>query len=669
MAEEPTTINKIEQASQRGAKHPFLEKGGPELTKSEKAEELWGLFNEYSSYRRGVYRQKLEGKKTEKGIGKTQDFFKAFSKAERDELRQQLSEDPLIQRLETEISGLWQEPEVRSIVTAKIKESVRERKPYEPSLKGYADLRKKAEDLEEAHFDLLRNEFLMRQMTPTLRRMDMARNEHELRQVESGIYSLEQPIGDIDRQRSELAALFASERLKDYHRQFKESGIILTPTRQELLDRVLTKTAGGTWMQLVGETGTGKTTFAKRTSWILNGEPPMYASGAKWGDVRDLIGTPVAPEGKTYLSFGPLSVALTGCQSSLEMEEAIRTGREVPGKLLILDELNKFDQDALFGALKVAATLRPGEIFNFKEFPGIRLKMAKKGVAIISTMNPATARYERKELDPALNRLFYDGKEKVDYPPMTTLDPELYEIFLAILMDDNGRIRIAESELAPSFREVTDQAGGVIRWELDSDRTKHGALYRFALATSEIHKSFRQQENAATTATDAGFLEKDVLEMEVLVKWMKGYSTEIEGGDSLTTYLEKKLHDFYENIDSVTDRVIFERIFTHFGFNIQSPREIQKPKYSPLTPMEIGYLTPRTPREVKKIGEVGVPKTRIYIDSSTGEEIEYLPTPLKVKKGEVLLSGQNFTHKGKTYQYLGVDKNTKEELVIPVKKD
>lgn len=659
-------INKIGQASQRGLAHPFVSKGGLEFSPFEKAEQLWGIFNEYNLYRRKMYKDKLNEEKTKNGIKKTQDLFKALPRNMnmRDVLRLQLSQDPLIQRLEGRISQLWQNPQVRNIVTTKVTESIRERQPYQPSLKRYDQLRTKAGNLEEEHFDLLRNEFLMRQMTPTLRRIDMAENQFAFRQARGEITSLEHPQGNISKAGSELAALTANNRLNDYHRQFRESGIILTPTRQALLDRVLIKTAAGTWMQLIGETGTGKTTFAKRTSWILNGEPAQYASGERWGDVRALIGSKTMEGDKVYFDFGPLTVALTGCQNSLEMEKVIRTGRDVSGKLLILDELNKFDQDALFGALKVAATLRPGEFFNYKELPGVKLQMARKGVAVIATMNPATVRYERKELDPALDRLFYDGKEKVEYPPMSAQDPELYEIFLAILMDDHDRIRVSESELAPSFREATDQAAGIIRREMDPDRLKHGVLYRFALAAAEIHKSFTQKENVAKTAIDEGFLEKNVLEMEILVKWINGYSREVEGGDSLTSYLEKKLHDFYQNIDMVNDKAIFERIFTYFGFNMVSPQQTTKPNYVPLTPIEIGYLTPRTPREVRKIGETGVPKTRIYIDSETGQEIEYLPVPWEAKPGRFVNSGETFEDDSKSYRYLGINSKTKQLVII-----
>lgn len=642
MEEGKPTVNKIEKASQKGSGYSLEKRPGPDLSPAEKAEQVWGLFREYRS---ALYQQRVKERKGEKV---------------------EEPEKGIAQRLEGEIARLWKEPAVKSIATAKIREAVRERQPHQPSIERYQVLRKQSEELERNYYDLLRNEFLMRQITPTLRRMDMASNRFEFEQSKKEISSLEQPQGPIKRDRSELAALFASERLKDYHRQFRDGGFIMTPSRQELLDEVLTKTASGTWMQLIGETGTGKTTFAKQASWILNQEPAQYASGEKSGDVRSLLGTRAMRGDQVYYDFGPLVVALTGCQNSLEMEEAVKSGKEPSGKLLILDELNKFDQDALFGALKIAATLRPGEIFNFKELPGVKLRMAKRGVAIVSTMNPATERYERKAIDPALDRLFYDGKKRVDYPPMTDTGPELYEMFLGILMDENGRIRVAKDELAPSFIKQKDQAAGTETLVINPDVKSHGTLYRFALAAAEIHKSFTQKENVtAQTATD-NYLEKAVLEMEILVKWMNGYSAEIENGGSLEAYLEKKLHNFYSNIDSAGDKKIFKDVFTVFGFDIENPRSISKPDYVPLTPLEIGYLTPKTPRETIKIGEELVPRTKVYVIPETGEEIEYLPVPVEIEKDKLLSPDDIYVYGGKRYRYLGKDSTTQEELVVPL---
>ncbi|MDP2638303.1 MAG: AAA family ATPase [Candidatus Levybacteria bacterium] len=662
-----TMIEKnIGQIADRGSRHmPTREV--PKLSATERAEQLWGLYSEYITFRRSLYK---EGLSSIKGEGQIRDI-----PAEKTQLeREKVASNPLVQKVEGEISSLWQDPQVQAIFKTKVRESLAEQETHKLGIKEFEGKIAQKNALENTYFDLLRNQFLMRQMIPTLRSMEIFANRTEGKRVQEEIKNLEENGGmdpkekddkhGLDKEHADLSALLSYERVRDYHKQFRQTGVIFTPSRLNLLDKVLTKTANGTWMQLIGETGTGKTTFAKRASGILNNEPAQYASGERFGDVRALIGKQVVDQVETYYQFGPLTIALTGCLNSREMEKAIKDNTKVSGKLLILDELNKFDQDALFGALKLAATLRPGETFSYKELPGVKLKMASKGVAIVSTMNPATVRYERKELDPALDRLFYDGKEKVDYPPMTEKSPELYEIFLGVLMDDNGRIRVAKEELTPAFVETPDSATGIIRQELDPNVQNHSVLYRFALATSEIHKSFTQKESVAKTATDEGFLEKTVLEMEVLVKWMNGYCSQVEGGDSLNTYLGKKLQEFHNNIDSETDRKIFERVFDHFGFDITHPQVTKKPNYTPLTPVEMGHLTPNTPRAVRSIGTEVVPATKLYIDPSTGEEINYLPTEIEIKEGKAIRSGDVLKQGEKYYRYLGIIPETQEELLV-----
>ena len=227
--------------------------------------------------------------------------------------------------------------------------------------------------------------------------------------------------------------------------------------------------------------------------------------------------------------------------------------------------------------------------------------------------------------------------------------------------------RISKNELSPSFRSVTDDAKGVVTQEIDPDVTKHGTLYRFALAVSEVHKSFNQKPSVAKVGTDQGYLERTVLEMGVLVDWMRSYKLEIEGGLSLTTYLEKKLHGFYSNIDNETDKVIFDRIFNHFGFDIdQEPAERPKPRYGALTPLEMGYLTPRTKRVVRKIGEEATPKTKLEV-LPDGTPIYYQDTPLAISEEQTLPSGSIVEKDGKKYQYLGLDPETGEAIFLPYK--
>lgn len=672
-------IEKVEQIASRNKGYEPKQQG-PDLTPEERTEQVWGLFQEYSTFRRNLYRQ---GLRTQMGERK----FSALSAEEKADIRVGINKNPLVQTLEGEITHLWQDPSVRNTFTVKVKEASRQLDTNAKVIRRYRSLRRQSSRLEDQYFDLLRRKFLATQDTPTLTAIEISRNkvakqqtDYDLQHLEvaGGMpHKLQEKYGGLDREHADIAALIAFERILGYHQQFKKDGIIITPSREQLMEKVVEKTSSGTWMQLVGETGTGKTTLAKKASWILNGKPAQYASGEKWGDVKSLIGSKTIEGGNAYFEFGPLVVALTGCQNSLEMEAVIRTskdreGNDVSGELLILDELNKFNQDALFGVLKIPATLRPGERFNFKELPGVDLQMATKGTAIISTMNPATVRYERNELDPALEKLFYDGKEYVDYPAMTAMSPELYEIFLAVLMDDSGRIRVAQEELAPAFKEVTDTASGIIKSEIETDIKKHGALYRFALAAAEIHRSFTQKDNVAKTATDTGFLDRTVLEMDVLIKWIRGYSSEIEGGESLTTYLDKKLVDFQSKIESASDKAIFERISRHFGFSTGQARRAPKPQYTPLTPIEMGYLTPRTSREVRKVGEEVVPRTKLYLHPTTGEEITYLPVDLQIEPTRILKSGEKLNFLGEEYLYLGKDMSSENpdkqyDLFIPVK--
>lgn len=669
---EDKMIENIERTAQAGKGHIAKR---PEISSSpdQKAEQLFGLYNEFVTYRRGVYKDTLRSTVSEEKQA-TPDQYptgSGVSAEARLKAREQLEADPLIQRLEGEISRLWDNPQVKALFLDRLRESMAERKPHEASLDSFKEARAKEAKLEEEYYDLMRNHFLERKMTPTLRGLEVERNRLEMEEAEEEIAGMEKPShtgekGLLSQEKADLAALLASERFKEYHRQFTEDGFIRTPSRKRLLHRVLRQTASGVWGLLTGETGSGKTKLASVVSRILNGKPPLYASGEERGDVGRLIGTKaMTATGESYYEFGPVTAGETGYTNSLEMEES--HGKEPVGEITVIDEINKFNQDSLFGALKVAHTILPGETFNYKELPGVILRKARKGFGLIATRNPATVRYERQDLDTALERLFYNGKITIDYPPMSDQDPELYEMFLGVLMDDNGRVRIAKLELAPSFVDVRDDAAKIVTQGINPDITQHGALYRFALAVSEIHKSFNQESSVARVGTDEGNLDRTVLEMGVLMDWMKSYGAEIEGNLSLTSYLETKLHDFYINIDNQNDQAIFNRIFGHFGFSIdQEPPVREKPHYEVLTPMEMGYLTPRTERAVREFGDEAAPKTKLEV-LPDGTTIYYNDAPITIKEGETLPARTTIEYEGQKIFYLGLDPQTGEGIFLPVK--
>ena len=112
-------IQKVEEiAGRAGQYQPGSE--APKLPAGERAEQLWGLFNEYSGYRRSLYRKSLRSRKGERSVSE-------IPQEEKDDVLARLSQDPLAHRLEGEIGHLWQDPQVRGIFTAKVKESVQER--------------------------------------------------------------------------------------------------------------------------------------------------------------------------------------------------------------------------------------------------------------------------------------------------------------------------------------------------------------------------------------------------------------------------------------------------------------------------------------------------------------------------------------------------------------
>lgn len=667
-------IENLDRVSQRGKKHTSEHQEGS-FSPAVKAEQLFGLYREYLDYKRPLYRRQLRDHPLEKVGTQLPEEETSIRRQKRQEqkvkIEEEIGSDPLVAKLEGEISRLWDSPQVKVIFLERVGEAIKEREPHEGNLRSFDSLHRTASELEEEYQTLMRNHFLLRQMTPTLRGMEIARNRVEREQINKRVGALETPKktaeGLLPLEKADLASLIAYERLNRYHREFHDQGFIRTPSRQALLEQILTQTANGTWILLTGETGSGKTQLATVVSKVLNDEPPLYASGEERGDVTRLIGTKaMTAQGESYYEFGPLVAAMTGFTTSQEAERSGDKSKQPKGKIVVVDELNKFNQDALFGALKVGHNVREGETFNYKELPGVTLRRTERGFGLIGTRNPATVRYERHDLDPALERLFYNGKITIDYPPMSNQDPELYEMFLAILIDENGRIRISKDELAPSFRSVKDDAKGTVTQEIDPDVTKHGTLYRFALAVSEVHKSFNQKPNVARVGTDEGYLERTVLEMGVLVDWMRSYKSEIEGGMSLTTYLEKKLHGFYSNIDNETDKVILNRIFNHFAFDIdQEPAEKPRPHYDALTPLEMGYLTPRTERVVRKIGEEATPKTKLEV-LADGTPIYYQDTPLIIGEDQTITPRSVFEEDGKKSQYLGLDPETGEAIFIPV---
>ena len=126
-------VAKIEDIGVKGRAYGIVPRPEPAFSPEEKSEQLWGLFNEYSTFRRKFYKDTLRSKLGERKITE-------LTVEERDTTRKELAENPLTQRLEGEISRLWQDPQVRSVFQTKLKEAIAEQEFHTPNLSSYREL-------------------------------------------------------------------------------------------------------------------------------------------------------------------------------------------------------------------------------------------------------------------------------------------------------------------------------------------------------------------------------------------------------------------------------------------------------------------------------------------------------------------------------------------------
>ncbi len=163
----------------------------------------------------------------------------------------------------------------------------------------------------------------------------------------------------------------------------------------------------------------------------------------------------------------------------------------------------------------------------------------------------------------------------------------------------------------------------------DPTDKRHGILYRLSFAVRAIQDSYiaalgeneyldsnnRQllhidKEQEGGKVVDNGGVEilinNKTITAETLIKWMEGYRNrkmkddeETAGIKNLSQWIQYKLNQFLDDAGP-GDRVKIKAIFDHFHL-FDEVSDIQNEE--PLTPLEIGYLSPRVPRweETEKI--------------------------------------------------------------------
>jgi len=467
---------------------------------------------------------------------------------------------------------------------------------------------------------------------------------------------------------TDIVANFQYEKLKEYKKQLDE-GFVWLPSREKIHQQIVSAILNFRWPVLIGEAGSGKSQQANAAALELTGYPPTEIECERTtGEKQLIMDKEIDPQtGGSYDRYGPLMEAFTGYENSIQTEPKVKTGR-----IARFDESTRLGERA-YSIIKKARQKKTGDDFYGRP--------VLAGAGAIWTTNPIGPRYpDRSMPDPAMRREL--AEIQVDYPEMSKDNPELYEFALAALFDDNNYIQVAKEELAPAYetkqipedqREILPDGSVVVaKQELVENMAdkRHGALWRFCAAIKSLQDSFvygnaqveRYPDNLLRFQEDADgnieivtegsgqplTLSTSTVTLGELSSWLKGFNERRQKEaeefrvETFTEWLNFKINTYINQADK-SDKEKIKAIFRHFGF-LDKSVIVDISQAKPLTPKEIGYLSPRVPRPVI-IEKPTVIKDEKEVQVEQPKEVkEYETKEVLLENGDrVLIKTREFT--------------------------
>lgn len=659
------------------------------FTVRERSELLYEKLVAYIKTRQALVREKQEhGKETE---------------------QQPESVDPY---LVAEINALWKDEHVKEKFTKKYAES---RQSFEdaktnPFGRELDQIDKSIDRLETDHEQVVQKLFLKTagdradvESSLKSKAAFLSRQLNAMRQRKEQLLNLERGIDvGADAKSKEVIptpevtdtlALEQYKQLREYRDQAKE-GFVWLPHFKRIKQEIINHLQNGRWPSLVGEAGTGKSELADAAAVALTGEMSTHVACDSRTSVENILADKHIKHGLSYEVYGPAMQAATGYENSLEEKPAVAHGR-----IVRFDEWGRLGE-RVYSKIKELRQLRAGKLLEGKK--------VLPGFAAIMTTNPPGSRYpNRTKPDAAMRREI--GEIAVDYPPQSNEDPEVYEFMLQALMDQNYHINAAKQELSPHYDrkefdptkqvEIDENRKGIAQDQLLENPTdsKHGVLWRLSFAIRELQNAFNYGNRVDIPETALRFKEGANGQLEIvkpgetggeqmtlsnttitlgeLAKMMSGFNERYSKDDpdfhtkTLTEWVQYKLRLFLEQTDA-DDREKVRAIFNYYSL-FDAPPNIDKA--DPLTPKDIGYLSPRVKRPlvVKTVtAEASATETarperpKSFETLSTwtamltdGSEAKYVPNEAwrfqqRGKQIDVR-SGISFTYKGERYIFAG----------------